>query len=427
MPVGNPVQPAETAMQEDAGPLLLNEAADFVRQYVVASPAQIDAMVLVAACTHLKEAFVAFPRVLFTSESPESGKTEALRITAALCSKPFNTKGTGYALQSKLAAQANEPGAASMTLIRDEISDIFGQAGLNGSQNPIAGILREGYKRGATMCWSVSRTAVDFDISGIFLMAGLRTAVPVDIRTRCIVITMRPGSPAGYFDIRTGEPVAERIAKTLAAWTKAHRPEITSFLARDLHPKLKGRRREIWEPLFAVAAAAGQDWLNRCLTAFLEIALDESDQTPLSPRQEVLRDLHAVVQSGMPLYAGGVFAGGMDLADQLLRLPDTNLYSARSRVGVAKMIADAMPVPPKQLRVGEGQRVRGYMVEMIEVAWMQVAPAASLDALIPDEASPFDVDSDDSDPASEKVFENDVAACVVTTGSTDSDSGGESL
>lgn len=391
--------------EEDAGTRLLDETTSFITRYIVATPAQIDAMALVAACTHIKEAFVAFPRVLFTAETPESGKTEALRITAALCSRAFNTKGTSYALQSKLAAQAAEPGSAPITLYRDEISDIFGQSGLNGSQNPLAGILREGYKRGATMCWSVSRMAVDFDISGIFMMAGLRTAVPMDIRTRSIVINMRAGTPPDYFDIRTGEPEAHRLARSLAAWTKVHRDELSRALPRGIHAKLKGRRLEIWESLFLVAKAAGQEWFNRCLTAFLEIALDESDQTPLSPRQEVLRDLSDAVQSPMVLHVDRTFAGGLDLAAQLLRLP-SDLYEARSETGIARLIADAMPVPPKQLRVdASGTRVRGYMVRDILEAWEAVAPAVSLDATIPDEPNPFDLDSDGDEPDSEQIFE----------------------
>jgi hypothetical protein len=134
----------------------------------------------------------------------------------------------------------------------------------------------------------------------------------------------------------------------------------------------------------------------------------------------------------MPLSADGTFAGGYDLADQLVRLPDTNLYAARSRVGVTRLIADAVTVKPRQLRAGS-LRVRGYPVQTIIEAWGAVAPAASLDAMIPEETSPFDVESDrddlvtvDSDGDSELLFEKDGAASDVTVDSVDSDCVGAS-
>ena len=125
---------------------MLDETASFVQDHVAASQAVTDAMVLYAAATHALSAFPTFGRMLFTSEHEASGKTMAMMITAALSANPLDASGTSYALTSALAAAGNTPDQPAPTLYYDEISSVFGRSGLAASRNPIADILRKGYK-----------------------------------------------------------------------------------------------------------------------------------------------------------------------------------------------------------------------------------------------------------------------------------------
>ena len=375
---------------------ILDDSAGFAGQYLAGSPAQVDAMVLYAAATHALSAFPAFGRMLFTSEHEASGKTMAMTVTAALSASPLDATGTPYALTSALAAAANTPEQQPPTLYYDEISSLFGRSGLAASRNPVADILRKGYKAGAVSQWSVNRVNEKFSIFTPFLMTGLRVAVPRDIRSRSIVIVMEPGSPAAYFDARTAEPEAAALAACLKQAAGSRMRELALFRAKSVHPKLKDRKLEVWEPLFAVAwIYGGQEWLNRCLAAFRELALSEADQVVLTPRQQILRDAAHLLDGPLADAAGSGFAGGLALADEMRRLGNP-LYASRSEAGMAKLIADAMPVPTTQKRVN-GKLVRGYFASEIREAWEAVRPSEAEDAEIEDEDNPFDVTDDTGD------------------------------
>ena len=380
---------------------VLDETASFVQDHVAASQAVTDAMVLYAAATHALSAFPTFGRMLFTSEHEASGKTMAMMITAALSANPLDASGTSYALTSALAAAGNTPDQPAPTLYYDEISSVFGRSGLAASRNPIADILRKGYKASATSQWSVNRVNEKFSIFTPFLMTGLRVAVPRDIRSRCIPIVMEPGTPRKYFDARTAEPEAQALAACLSQAAGKRLADIAAFRARGIHPKLKDRKLEVWEGMFAVAyVLGGQEWLNRCLAAFKELSLAESDQVVLTPKQQTVKDVAAVAAAcrrKVTLADGLEFIGGLTIVDELHRLGNP-LYDGRSDAGLALLVSDALPMNTVQLRV-EGDRIRGYYVRDIQAAWDKIRPDEPDDAEIPDEINPYEVGDADEDEA----------------------------
>lgn len=378
---------------------VLDETASFVQDHIAADQARTDAMVLYAAATHALTAFPTFGRMLFTSEHEASGKTMGMAVTAALCANPLDASGTSYALTSALAAAGNTPDQPAPTLYYDEISSVFGKSGLAASRNPIADILRKGYKQGATSQWSVNRVNEKFSIFTPFLMTGLRVAVPRDIRSRCIPVVMEPGTPRKYFDARTAEPEAQALAACLAQAAGKRLADIAAFRARGIHPKLKDRKLEVWEGLFAVAyVLGGQEWLNRCLAAFKELSLAESDQVVLTPRQQTIKDIAAVTRDSSRKYVladGTAFMGGLVLIDELKRV-DNPRYLGRSEASIGQLVSDALPMNSVQVATVEGKRVRGYYADDIAAAWDKIRPEDPDDAEIPEEANPFEVDDEDS-------------------------------
>ena len=289
------IVPGEQVDGEDFTPgdlkFVLDETADFVSRHVSCTQAQADVMTLYAGTTYVIKAFPTLGHMLFAGETEACGKTVAMMVTAALCANPLDASGTPYALQSALAAASNAPEQMTPTLYYDEISSVFGRSGLAASRDPIAEILRKGYKAGATRAWSVNRTSENYSIYTPFLMAGLRNAVPRDIRTRCIVVIMRAGTPGAYFDAREAEPEARDLAACLGEAAASRITEIAAFRAKGIHPQLRDRHMEVWEPMFAVAyILGGQEWLNRCLAAFRELALAGAAQVNLTPKQKTIRD-----------------------------------------------------------------------------------------------------------------------------------------
>jgi hypothetical protein len=393
---------AEPAPEADC---ILDEVAAFFGDYLSATEGQITAMVLYAAATHAIDSFVTFGRMLWTSEIEECAKTLAMMMTASLSANPLDVAGTAPALQSALAEAANTPEQGKPTPYFDEISSIFGRSGLNSTRSLIADVLRKGYKRGAALSWSVNRVQERFSVYTPFLMTGLRVAVPRDIRSRCIVIQMRPGIPRKYFDVREAEPMAAALAGALACHVKAKQPELAKFRVVGIHPQLRNRKAEVWEALFAVAYhLGGTRWLNKCRSAFLELALDGSDQITLSPRYQAIRDTAEAVSGPLKPYAYRGFIGAKLIVAELKRL-DNDIYKGRSDASLGDFLAESLnPLRRLQVRLPAGlqdvydgaDRARGYLADEITAAWDRIRPDDLEDAEVAEEVDPFDV-TDDSD------------------------------
>ena len=381
--------------------LILDEVCDFVSDHLKVASTQADAITLYAASTHALPGLVTIGRMLFSAEVEEAGKTLAMEIAAALSDNPQDAAGSSYALQSALAAAAAAPEKHHPTFYYDEIGGVYGESGLNRGGNAVLDqTLKKGYRISGKSSWSVNRTKQEFSVFGGFYMTGLKTAIPRDIRSRTIVIEMKPGKPGRYYDIRESVPQAQELQEALNSQVLAVTRQIGAFRGRGLHPRLTGRKLEVWEPLLAVAwVMGGQRWLNRALTAFLDLALSESDEVKLSPRQRVLKDMNDLLGTA---FAGKRFIGGLDLADELRHLPDP-LYG-RTPNGIARLVADCMrPVEPRQERFGSEKRVRGYRAADIRRLWEQVKPEETEDAELAEEDNPFAVTADVSELSSGKA------------------------
>lgn len=382
---------------------MLDELYEFIGRYVDVTDEQRTAMVLYAAATHIIDLCATFPRLLFASEREESGKTLAMQVLVALCSWSINATGTGYDLKSALAAAHEEPEKPTPTVYRDEVSTIFGRDGYGGSRsNPLAEILREGYKRGATMGRSRRGVSERFNIFVPVVMTGLRTAIPRDIRSRTIVITMEPGRPRQYFDVRDAERSAHQNGEALRAAVRSLAEDIKAFRVRTLGiPGLYGRKAEVWEALFAIAyCLGGPRWLAKGVSAFRALSLSETDQPVLTERQ---RTLKAAAELAPTLHIGG-FVPGRALGDELRRLDDP-FFAGRSENGASKLVSEAMgAINTVQRPLPSGDRARGYYLEDILRAWENARPP-EMDELEPEEEEdPFAVtdEEDDSPPWNEE-------------------------
>jgi hypothetical protein len=391
------------AEQKEAAnlPRMLSESARYLGSYIAATPAQIDTLTLVAAVTHVTDpqTLVSVPRVLFTAKEPEAGKTHSAKTTLSLCYNPMDTTGTWYGVQSGIAEQAQQ-GRQCPTFFRDEISGVFGDNGLGRSAPQLADIIRQGYLSDATCAWSVNRQRVEFSTFSVFLMTGLRSAVPSDVRTRCIVINMAPGEPPQYYDLRDARDRAKKLAMALGRSVRGNRDFIREFRVRTIgHPKLVKRRGEVWEPLFAVAAAADAqsgtgEWKTRALAAFLEVALDENDQMTLSPDQEIIRDVAAAAELiELRTWRGEPFAGGKALREALRELDD-DAYGRLSDDVLGCRMRDALtdehgdPLRSVQVRFGN-RLVRGYLVKDLLGAWDAIRPGDASEFELAEEPDPF--------------------------------------
>ncbi len=341
--------------------VLLDELREWFEAHVVAGTSQVTAMLLYAIAAWaggINGALVTMPRMILLS-GPESGKTTGMIVTAALGPNPTDADGTADDLKSALAEADSTPEDPLRIFYFDEVGEIYGDDGSNkGSNRTLNKLLRKGYKLGAQDGRSRQGVSRKFSIFFPVIMTGRHVAVPVDIRSRTIVVRMEPGTPERYFDARKSESEAAEYASHLGTAVRDHLSEIKEFRGRGYHPKLTMRRLEVWEPLMAVAKVlGGRRWLNMCMDAFMELALS-TEQVMLTPRQRFIRDLIKVLDKvAFELPDERMFAGGEALADELRHL-DPERYGD---LGMTQVVARNMR-PASRSRYASG--LRGHVVTM---------------------------------------------------------------
>lgn len=320
-------------------PTPLDYGRNFTETVVAATPEQLDALVLTCAVSHSVGSFTTVPRLLAVSDDAGSGKsTAAIHVPRMLAWRPWvGNNATEPAVKAKFIE-------GETTLLVDEISKLFGESGMNGKQSKLYAVLVAGYESTAIVSFSAGRVTEDVPIYGVAFMAGLRKAAPDDLRSRCIILQMKPASDSAAANLEDAldpgiRAAGTQIGKSLHAWIRQNNGFLEDYAKnhlRGIHPKLTGRRKQVWGPLFAVAAAAGGDWPQRCLRAFLELALDEGERPVLVPEQQMLLDFADFSDS-----AGDDVVFSRDLLTYVKGL-DREMYRAMSDRDLAKLMARSL-------------------------------------------------------------------------------------
>lgn len=320
----------------------LTGAARFMDRIVYQKPTQRDAHVLYFAGTWLTDNLNTQGRLLVRSEEHNAGKTTVLDAAVMMSKNPWMSDPTKWALQGKFRSPDGRP-----TIIIDETSIIFGLNGQRGRSNPIYKPIVEGYRRTATFSGQVDGAPQDFSAYCACVLAGLKAAVPPDLRSRCIVTTMYP-APDGYeLEDSLDEGVesdGQRIGEQFRSWTALFAEESKDWakLARKLHPKLTGRKLQVWGGMYVVAKAAGPEWERRFLAAFVDLALSEAEKPILSPEQQILKDAGDYLRSPLGTSTGlGRYLFSRDLLDYVRGLED-KVYTTKTDAQIARLMSEGL-------------------------------------------------------------------------------------
>jgi hypothetical protein len=303
---------------------------------VYATDQQKNALTLAFTASHTMESLRTQPRILVTSRDPLSGKTTVLDAAMMLCQNGWMADPTSFALRAKFA-EPEKP-----TLVFDEISKIFGENGLRGRSNPLYKPLVEGYRKTATMSMSVDRTAVDVSSYCFAVLAGLKTAAPADLRTRSIIIMMRPVPRTITLEDSLDPGVeadGERVREQIHNWVGLLDGDVlatSAANARRYHPALRNRKLQIWGPLFAIAEQAQNGWPERVLDAFSTLALDASEKPVLSAEEQILDDAGRYLAD--PEHAEDRYLTSATLLRHIRTL-DEKLYTSKSDRQIAQLMA----------------------------------------------------------------------------------------
>ena len=388
----------------------------------------LDALTLALAASHVLESWYTVPRLLFTSPEGQSGKSTALDLVHMLGDNTWDATGaTSYSIRSKFN-ERTKPFAAV-----DEISMVFGLSGLRGENNDLAKMMRVGYRRKAVISMSVDRSSVDVSVFCFMAFAGLKTAVPHDIWTRCIPFAMVP-KPSNITMARDSldpdtEAEAAVFKMALHAYMKTLQPYIKR-LQRSFkrpHPKFTDRKDQIWRAVYLTAKAAdmyeldqwklaceaaeeeGTDlperphctWTERAMTAFKTMALDSSDLPTLTSPQRMLRDVAEWFRESGEEFA---FAG-----DLLLMLRDSNSEELWDVLTDRKMeLLMKQALGESTAKTVGTRRARGFYAAPVLKAWEKLEASfyAAMEAEEP-EPSLFDEIEVTEDTVVTQVFRDE--------------------
>lgn len=337
------------------------------------------AATLWAAHAHLMDAWESTPRLAHLSPEPGSGKTRALEVLDLLVPRPLHAvNATPAALFRKVGQEDGLP-----TVLFDEIDTIFGPKAKDNED--LRGLLNAGHRRGATALRCVVRGKAveveEFPAYCAVALAGLGD-LPDTILTRSVVIRMRrraPGERVEPFRRRVHADEGHRLREELADWARAVEPAVAGAWP-EMPDGIEDRAADLWEPLLAVADAAGGEWPDRARVAAVALVADLADR-PASLGVRLLGDLRAVFDE---LDAEDLSTEV--LLDRLCGLDEAPWGDLRGQPLDSRGLANRLrpyTVRSHNLRVqgvGSGRVVKGYRRADLQDAWSRYLPASSATA-----------------------------------------------
>lgn len=210
-----------------------------------------DLAVLWAAHTYGMKVWRYTPRLYVTAPEPACGKTMQSDLIA------FFTNNPQQAAHMSAAALFSVMEQSQPVVFMDEADKTFNNSW--GRDNVLASVVNQGFSRAGKIMRLRKNVPTNFNVYGALAIIGIDNGcLPDDTQTRCIPVNMAKGKPAEKFGEYDHVSYQERIQQELT--------EHAQFWTKDVPMPawLSGRTEDIWNPLFAVAHAAGGDWYERC-------------------------------------------------------------------------------------------------------------------------------------------------------------------
>ena len=347
--------------------MTLDAIEGFLRRFVAyPSDDACIAHALWIAHTHLMDEWESTPRLAFLSPEPASGKTRALEITETLVPNPVEAVNVTPAYLFRKVSDSKGP----PTVLFDEIDTIFGPRAKEHEE--IRGLLNAGHRRGATAgrCVVQGKIIVTEELPAYcaVALAGLGN-LPDTILSRAIVVKMRrraPGEKVEPYRRRLHADHGNRLRDDLNAWTKR-----TTFTFPEMPESIEDRDADVWEPLIAIADAAGGDWPKKARVAAVAHVAQSKETSP-STGIRLLVDCKSVFGDDEALSTS-------TLIERLVAMEEAPWGDLRGKAIAARSLSQLLKpygVQSKRIRIGESV-LRGYEIESFYDAWQRYLPKPS--------------------------------------------------
>jgi hypothetical protein len=344
----------------------LDQTVAFLTRYVVfASPEQGDAAALWVGHTWTYDQFDVAPYLAIQSPEKRSGKTRLEECLSQVVRDPLRSAGASLAALFRVI-QERHP-----TLLLDEVDTIFNKRRDPGSED-IRGLLNNGYRRGVPFLRVVGEGkkmhVESFDVFCPKAIACIGR-LPDTVQDRSIVLALKRKAPHEKVE-RFRFRQAEREAIPVREWWEAIAAELRLPEQADVPEQLDDRAADSWEPLLALADAAGGEWPTKARHAALVLSGGaEPEDDTLSV--QLLADVR------------GIFAAHQverlptsELLDALRDLEDSPWVDYRDRGlkphGLSRLLRP-YAIGPRLLKFGT-RPARGYDLEQFADAFARYLP-----------------------------------------------------
>jgi hypothetical protein len=401
---------------ERGGSELLDDTRDFIARFCAFPDAHcLAAVTLWAAHTHIIEHLHTTPRLAILSPEAGSGKTRVLEVLDLLVPEPL------FTLNASPAAVFRTLANGRVTLLFDEVDAIWSKRGKDDTHEDLRALLNAGYKTGSSIprCVGPKHDVIRFEVFCAVALAGLGD-LPDTIMSRSVIIRMRkraPGEHVEPFRARQHDYQGHALRTLLADWGAT-----VGESAGESWPKLPDgvvdRPAEVWEPLIAVADAAGGQWPALAREACIALCrVSEDRRASLGVR--LLADIRTIFRNADALYTATILERLIDGSEIDEDAPWSDLRGRPLGIrGLATMLSK-YEVKPLNVREPGGPPRKGYRRIDLWDAWQRYLPsvvtAQPLQPLQTSEASATAATSATHNDSRKPVFTRDAAHVADVT------------
>lgn len=367
------------------GAALLDEVERFHRRFnVFPTESAYVAVALWDAHAHLLECFDSTPRLAFLSPEPGSGKSRALEIVETLVPAPMvAVNASAAALFRAVSGAEGRP-----TILFDEIDTVFGPKA--GENEELRGFLNAGHRRSGVTYRCVgdggNQSVQAFPSYCGVAVAGLGS-LPDTILTRSVIVRMRrraTNERVEPFRQRLHTAEGNALRDRLAAWAESVRHLVDGAFP-ELPEEITDRPADVWEPLIAVADAAGGDWPKRARAACVELVAASKTDDKGSIGIRLLTDLRDHVLNGIDRLPTVAVLERLHSLDEA-PWADMGGKPLDAR-GLSRMLRDYMtsdntPISARNIKTGGGV-LKGYYGADLADAWSRYCPPPAESPLLP--------------------------------------------
>ncbi|GAA1677471.1 DUF3631 domain-containing protein [Microbacterium lacus] len=350
---------------------VLDRMRSFLERFIAypSDDASVAHTLWIAHC-HAVDVFENTPRIAFLSPEPGSGKSRALELTEALVPRPVLSvnASTAYIFR-KISDDAGLP-----TLLLDEVDSIF-TGGKSDMNEDLRGLLNSGYRRGAVAGRAAARgreiVTEEWPSFCPVALAGLNQ-LPDTLMTRSVVIAMK----RRRHDQRV-EPYRRRVN---GAEALDHYESVSDFMTRsvaliegawpELPESIQDRDADVWEPLLAVADAAGSHWPTTARGAAVRLVAAAKDK-PATLGIRLLADIRTALGDEERIST-------VELLDRLVSMDTAPWSNLKGEPIDARFLARNLTryeIETNNTIKIQGRPVKGYMRWHFADAWDRYLPS----------------------------------------------------